>query len=240
MTTSLMPMDPALSPQQVTRLLPIRANLLPDEITNSRKARRMRTFVIVGVVLAVVALGGWSADAYHDRSVANDDLATVNTEVAKVNDTMHNTKNKEITEITADNLAISAELKTLMANDLRWPALLDAVRATAAKSNVTLGQISASLAEKGGISGTSSTTSSGATVVATLTLQGSGKDKKTIAGFIDALSALSHVAGISNPYLSTVSQGGQGVAQYSFQANADVTSVALCGRFTTPCKTGAK
>jgi hypothetical protein len=238
MATSLMPMDPALSPQQVTRLLPIRANLLPDEITSGRKARRMRTFVIIGVVLAMVALGGWSADAYHDRSVANDDLATINAQVAKVDDTMHDTKNKQITQITADNLAISAELKTLMANDLRWPALLDAVRATAAKSTVTLGQMSASLAENGSSSSTGSTASSGATVVATLTLQGSGKDKKTIAGFIDALSH--DVTGLSNPYLSSVSQGGQGSAQYSFQANADVTSVALCGRFTTPCKTGAK
>ncbi len=240
MSTSLMPIDPALSPQQVTRLLPIRANLMPEEITSGRRARRMRVVVIVGVVLAMVALGGWSADAYHDRTLANKDLAVVNTQVNQVNGTMHNAQHSEITSLISDNAAISAELKTLMANDLRWPTLLDTVRGTAAKSDVTLGQISTALAQSatGSGTGTSSATAtvSRTTVVATLTLQGSAKDKKTIAGFVDSLS---HVTGISNPYLTSASQGSDG-SGYSFQANADVTAAALCGRFTTPCKTGGK
>jgi hypothetical protein len=234
MSTSLMPMDPALSPQQVTRLLPIRANLLPAEITSRRNARRMRAFVIAGVVLAMVALGGWSADAYHDRTLADRDLAVVNTQVAKVNGTMHDAQHQEITTIISANAAISAELKALMAHDLRWPTLLDTVRTTATKSSVSVGQISAALTEAPAGSATAS--SSGATVVATLTLQGSGKDKKTIAGFVDNLS---HITGISNPYLITASQGSDD-GGYSFQASADVTSAALCGRFTTPCKTGGK
>jgi hypothetical protein len=239
MSTSLMPMDPALSPQQTARLLPIRADLLPEEITNGRRARRMRTFVIVGVVLAMVALGGWSAGAYHSRSLANKDLAQVNAQVATVNNTMHDTKHNQITQIISENQAISAELKTLMADDLRWPTLLDTVRATAAKSGITLGQINASLAETSSSSGAAVTTSSGQTVVATLTLQGSGKDKKTIAGFIDALGT---VTGISNPALSTVSQGSSqaGSVPYSFAANAEITSAAQCGRFTTACKSGGK
>lgn len=232
MTTSLIPLDPAMTPQQVTRLLPIRANLLPSEITSRRRARRMRASVIVGVVLAIVALGGWSVDAYHDRSLANKDLAVVNTQVAAVNGTMHNAQHQEITTLIADNAAVSAELKTLMANDLRWSTVLDTISATATKSSVSLGQISASLTDRSATSGTAG----GATVVATLTLQGTGKDKKTIAGFIDNLG---HVTGISNPYLTTASQGSNGGGN-SFQANADVTTAALCGRFTTPCTTGGK
>lgn len=238
MSTSLMPLDPAMSPQQVARLLPIRANLLPDEITSRRNARRMRTFVIIGVVLAIVGLGGWSADAYHDHSLAEDDLAAVNTQIAKVNSTMNDKQHAEVTKTLNDNTAMSDELKTLMANDLRWSTLLDNLRSTGTKAQVTLAQITVSLADKSTAAGT--TTAADASAVGTLSLQGSAKDKSTIAGFIKKLGSMT---GIGNPYLTTASQttdASASTAGYSFTISADVTSAALCGRFTTPCKTGGK
>jgi Fimbrial assembly protein (PilN) len=245
MSTSLMPLDPAMSPQQVARLLPIRARLLPAEITGRRNAQRMRAFVIVGVVLALVGLGGWSADAYHDHSLAEDEMAAVNVQIAKVNGTMNDPQHADVTKTINDNKAMSDNLKTLMANDLRWPTLLDNLRSTGTKSNVTLGQISVSLADAG------SGTAAGAGAVATLNLQGSAKDKSTIAGFIKKLGA---TPGIGNPYLTTASQSGDSAtsgsatsgsaasntSHYTFTINADVTSSALCGRFTTPCPTGGK
>jgi hypothetical protein len=238
MSTSLMPLDPAMSPQQVARLLPIRANLLPAEISSRRNARRMRAFVIVGVVLALVGLGGWSADAYHDHSLAEDDLAAVNAQIAKVNRTMNDPQHADVTRTINDNKAMSDELKILMANDLRWSTLLDNLRATGAKADVTLGQITVSLSATPAASGTTSAANSPA--VATLSLQGSAKDKSTIAGFIKKLGSMT---GIGNPYLTTASQTSDApgsAGSYSFTIDADVTSAALCGRFTTPCKTGGK
>ncbi|MEV6847202.1 PilN domain-containing protein [Actinoplanes sp. NPDC051411] len=233
MSTSLMPLDPAMSPQQVSRLLPIRAKLLPAEITSRRNAHRMRAFVIAGVVLALAGLGGWSAQAYHDHSLAEDDLTAVNAQIAKVNSTMNDPQHAQVTRTINDNKAISDELKTLMANDLRWSTLLDNLRSTGTASNVTLSQISVSLSE----AGTATTTSAGA--VATLNLQGAAKDKSTIAGFIKKLGAMS---GLGNPYLTTASQSSETGADrhYTFTISADVTPSALCGRFTTPCKTGGK
>jgi hypothetical protein len=234
MSTSLMPLDPAMSPQQVARLLPIRARLLPAEITGRRNAQRMRTFVIAGVVLALVGLGGWSADAYHDHSLAEDEMAAVNVQIGKVNSTMNDPQHAAVTKTINDNKAMSDNLKTLMANDLRWPTLLDNLRSTGTKSNVTLGQISVSLAEPG------SGTAAGAGAVATLNLQGSAKDKSTIAGFIKKLAVM---PGIGNPYLTTATQATNTstvASHYTFTISADVTSSALCGRFTTPCPTGGK
>ena len=238
MSTSLMPLDPAMSPQQVARLLPIKANLLPTEITSRRNARRMRTYVIIGVVLAIVGLGGWSADAYHDHGLAEDDLAAVNTQIAKVNGTMNDPQHADVTKTINDNKLMAEELKTLMASDLRWSTLLDNLRATGTKADVTLGQISVSLADKS----TASATTGDATAIATLNLQGTAKDKSTIAGFIKKLGAMT---GIGNPYLTTASQSDTSdtstePSHYSFTISADVTSKALCGRFTTPCPSGGK
>lgn len=238
MSTSLMPLDPAMSPQQVARLLPIKANLLPEEITNRRKARQMRTFVIVGVVLALVGLGGWSANAYHQHSLAEDDLTAVNAQIARVNATMNDAKHSKVTKTINDNKAISEELKTLMANDLRWSTLLDDLRATGASSNVTIGRITAALSQA--TSGSRAATSGSGTnaAVATLSLEGTAKDKSTIAGFIKKLAV---TPGVGSPYLTSATQSasdGKTAGHYTFSISAEVTSAALCGRFTTTCKGG--
>ncbi|MFI6073670.1 PilN domain-containing protein [Actinoplanes sp. NPDC051343] len=238
MSTSLMPLDPAMSPQQVARLLPIRAKLLPSEITSRRNARRMRAFVIAAVLVAIAGLGGWSADAYHDHSLAKDDLAAVNAQIDKVNNTMTDPQHAAVTKAVSDNKAMSDELKTLMANDLRWSTLLDNVRSTGTKAEITISQITVSLADKG--TTTTGPATAGAAPVATLSLQGTAKDKSTIAGFIKKLGS---TPGIGNPYLTTASQSAETAdtaAHYTFTISADVTSSALCGRFTTPCKTGGK
>jgi Tfp pilus assembly protein PilN len=238
MTTSLMPLDPAMSPQQVARLLPIRANLLPSEITSRRTARRMRAYVIVGVVLAIVGLGGWSADAYHDHSLAEDDLTAVNAQIAQVNSTMNNKEHAQVTKTINDNKAISDELKTLMASDLRWSTLIDNLRSTASASAVTMSRITAALAEQTAAAG--ATTTNASQPVATLTLEGAAKDKSTIAGFIKKLAV---VPGIGNPYLTTATQveaTPTSPSHYTFTISADVMPSALCGRFTTACKTGGK
>ena len=74
-TTTLLPLDPALSPQRVTRILAISADLLPDEVVVGRKARRSRTVVLAVVGLVVVLLGVWYARALHDVSTHEAELS---------------------------------------------------------------------------------------------------------------------------------------------------------------------
>jgi Fimbrial assembly protein (PilN) len=234
MSTSLMPLDPALSPQQVSRLLPIRADLLPAEITARRTARRMRTVVVAGVALIVVALGGWYADAYHDYSSAVDDRDAVNTQIADATRETHRQDLAQVTATIKENGEVTGQLKTLMTNDLQWSTLINRLRATGAESHVTITRITASLADAKSATTTALAGSTG-TTVATLTIEGGGADKNTIAGFIDHLG---RTPSIANPYLTTANQGSEQKSGYSFTASADVTSVALCGRFTTPCSGG--
>jgi hypothetical protein len=229
-TTALMPLDPA--PQQTNRVLTIRANLLPPEISVGRNARRMRGGVVVAMVVVLGLLGAWFAYAYHQKNLAGADLTDVTQQVNTVRS--NETKYQEVTKVKAQNELIATQLKTLLADDLVWSDVLDDLQSTASKNGVTITSIAAIAADKQSTSANLPSTS-GETTVFTLTIGGTAPDKKTIAKYIDALTSVDNVA---NPYLTAATQGDTG--SVSFLANADVTSDALCGRWTRTCPTGGK
>jgi Tfp pilus assembly protein PilN len=233
-TTALMPLDPAVSPQQISRVLTIRANLLPDEITAGRNTRRLRILMIGAVVIVVALLVAWYAYAVQQKQLADQDLADVTEQVSVERNNQK--KYQPLTQTINQKETIDKQLKALLANDLSWAALLDSVRATGDSAEVKITSISGTLAaEKTGATNADALPStSGATTIASLTISGTAPDKKTIANYIVALGEVDNLA---NPYLTTATQSETGV---TFTLNADVTATALCGRFTTPCKTGGK
>lgn len=233
--TALLPLNPAVSPQQVARILPIRARLLPQEITAGRSARRMRSFVIAAVAVVVVGLGGWYVAAYQDEKQAIRDRDAVNTQVNTARNAQNADDYRQVTAVLQANQAYASQLKTLMADDLPWSVLLDDLRSMGTAKQVTIDSIAVTVADKVATSTTAIPSSSTASTVATLTISGTAKDKKTIAGFITALAT---VHGVANPYMTTAAEGK---GSTSFTVNADVTSTALCGRFSAiKCKTGGK
>ncbi len=222
-TTALMPIDPARSAQHVSRIPPIRANLLPSEITAGRNARRTR-FVLVGAAILVVALLGlWYLHALDQKADADADLAAA-AEQVQVVQKRKNSYN-ELTTMIAQQEAIAAKLAALLADDLPWATTLDTVRKTATEGSVTITEITGSL-----ISTNQATASS--SMVGSLALSGSAADKKTIADFVDDLAVLN---GLANPYLTVANEEDSTV---TFTLTAEITSDARCGRYTTPCKTG--
>lgn len=229
--TALLPVDPATSPQQISRVLNIRANLLPPELTAGREARRMRVFVIVALVLVAALLSAWYAHARSEKSQADRDLDEVSAQIVKIR-SGQSQDNKAAT-VKKQNETITTQLKTLLAQDLRWAALTDEVRSTGAKAGVTLTAVSGSLANAAAADSTLPSTTSATTVVS-LQINGTAADKKTIAGFVDALGTLPDVA---DPYLTSATQTDDGM---SFTLSAQVTSTALCGRFTKTCTSGGK
>ena len=104
-TTALLPLNPAVSPQQVARILPIRANLLPQEITAGRSARRMRVFVIVAVVIVVVGVGAWYADAYRSEKQAIRDRDKVTAQVDDARNAQNTDEYRQVTTVLAANKA---------------------------------------------------------------------------------------------------------------------------------------
>jgi hypothetical protein len=227
-TTTLMPLDPAISPEHVNRVLPIRANLLPDEITSGRSARRARLLVAIAIVLVIAVLGAWYLFANLQRNEAADDLAAV---TAQVDRTRKETKKEEYTKVTDvinESGTITKQLYGALATDLPWATLTDAIRTTGTRKRITVTSIIGSLA-KDQKAGTGPTAAIGL-----LTVAGSAPDKKTIAGYVDALG---DVDGIANVYLTAANQDG---GSMTFTLTADITGKSLCGRFTTGCKSGGK
>lgn len=227
--TALMPLDPAVSPQQALRVLPIRANLLPDEITAGRNARRTRTILIFAVVLALGVLAGWYLYAVKDRDAANQDLAAVTKQVDATRAETKADKYTRVTNTIEQRETITNQLKTAMGDDLPWYTLADELRKTGV-ANVTIDNIAGQLDKDATAGATTAKKKAG-----TVTVTGNAKDKKTIAAYVDALADADLV---TNVYLTAgTEQEGKG---WSFTLTADIPNSALCGRFTTACKSGGK
>jgi hypothetical protein len=235
-TTTLMPLDPALSPQRVVRVLNIAANLLPEEIVAGRRAGRARGVVLVALLVVVALLGGWFLYANLQVGLADDDLDSVTTEATALQQSQ--SRFQDVVDVQTHTQTISKQLTTLLGNDLPWATLLNLVRDTGTPSGVVVEGIVGTLNTTTTTAGTTAAmlpNASGVTTIGTLTLTGTGPDKPSVAQYVDALDKLRTVA---NPYLTTAIQSKTTV---TFSISVDITSLARCGRFTNKCKaTGGK
>jgi hypothetical protein len=229
MATTLMPLDPAASPQRVARLLPIAANLLPVEVVAGRRARRLRSQVIAGLMAFAVLLGGWYAFAAFQAADAEAELESAAGEAEVL--TRRQSEFADVIATQNESKAISARLSTLLAEDMRWAGLLNNLRSSASESGVTVTGMSGALASATGAGDQDAAdprlpSTASDRVVASLTVTGVGQDKADIAAYVDALLGVKEFA---NPYLTsaTVVDG-----KVQFSVRVDVTAAALGGRFT--------
>ncbi|MBG0563093.1 hypothetical protein [Actinoplanes aureus] len=227
MTTALMPLDPTVSPQQASRVLTIRADLLPPEIRDGRRARRTRGFVLVTLVLVLAGLGGWYAmaaaaknDAEEAYNQALEQLATVQNQQKKDKDV------QKMVAVKQGNKALEKELKSLLVQDMSWANLLDLVRDTSTGTGVTVSEISGGLTD-------SAKAEDGA--VGTLNVSGTAGNKKEVAEYVEALGELAYV---SDPFVNSVNEGDDN--RFAFALTVTVTDEGLCGRFTTECESEGK
>ena len=232
-TTTLMPLDPALSPQRVSRLLTISASLLPEEIVAGRRARSARAVVLVALLVVVALLGGWYAYASHQVRLASDELAGTTTEARTMQKSQ--TRYAEVVGVQNNTTMISKQLSALLGNDLPWATLLKNLRDTGNESGVSVLSVTGTL--KTGAPGAQTNANetlpsrSKARTIGTLTITGTAPDKPSIAGYVDALG---HLPILANPYLTNAAQSTNDV---TFSVNVDITDKALCGRFTAKCTT---
>jgi Tfp pilus assembly protein PilN len=232
-TTTLMPLDPALSPQRVNRVLTINADLLPEEIVAGRRARRTRAWVLAVVAVVLVALGGWYLRADRETTLANEELENATGQQIALQ--RQQAAYAEVVNVQSDTETIAKQLHTLLANDMPWATLLDTLRTIGERSGVAVDGINGSLTDPATGAGSSSETAdlpstSGSATIGTLTIAGTAPDKPTVARYVDALGTLSTVA---NPYVTSVAKSQD--TRFTFSLSVDITSEALCGRYTTKC-----
>jgi hypothetical protein len=231
MATTLIPLDPELSPHHSMRILTISASLLPDEIVAARQARRTRGWVVVVVAVVAGLCAGWFVYAHNQKQDAQTELEAATTAVANLQNDQRGYG--PIVKVNSDTSLINEQLAKVMANDLDWAALLDTLRSAGRPSGITIDGVNGTLKSAGDTAAT--TALPGATTaisVGSLVVTGSGPDKKAVAAYVDALGKQTVVA---NPYVTSVaSADGGGV---TFSLRVDIASASLCGRFTVACKT---
>ncbi|MFI5492844.1 PilN domain-containing protein [Actinoplanes sp. NPDC051859] len=240
MATALMPVDPAVSQQRTNRLLTISASLLPEEVVNHRRTRRVRALVILFVIVVALACGAWVVHEKRLEQEASAELDAVNIEVVD----LQRAKNKyaNVVKIQNEGAELKRELETVMGNDLNWAALVLLLR-TVGPENLTVEGISGKIPEVSGpetsTSGTLPSTSK-AGAIGTLTVTGTAKDKKTIAQYVDNIAEETTVG---NPYVTSASagdadeEGASGDAEpWEFSIDVEITKASLCGEFGKACK----
>ncbi|GIF06793.1 hypothetical protein [Actinoplanes siamensis] len=230
-TTALMPLDPSASPQHANRVLPIRANLLPQDITDSRRARRTRAVVIVAVVLVLALLSGWYWHATVEKRDAEEDFAFITQQVAKVQKDQREYNDLTTTKNTIK--VMSGQLGKLMADDLPWQTVLDTVRTTGTAYDVVISELDGTLTTGG--TANSETKSD---KVATISISGTAPDKKAVAKYVLALVDLEK-KGFADPFINNVSGkdkvSGTDNKGVTFSITISLTKTALCGRFSSDC-----
>jgi hypothetical protein len=232
MATTLMPLDPAVSPQRVTRLLTISASLLPEEIIAARRARRTRAWVLVVVFLVACLLGGFFYLVRQDTRAADEELTAATAEVADLQRAQRTYG--EVVDVQNETATLSKQLKTAMAADLDWASLLDQLRAVGDNAGVTVVGINGAMQDSTTSAGVALPSTTTAAPIGSVVVTGTGPDKLAVAAYVDALAKQSVLA---NPYLTNVATAEDEV---TWTLRVDITQGALCGRFGDKCETRGK
>jgi Tfp pilus assembly protein PilN len=238
MSTIILPEAPAPQPApaptaEVTRFVAIRADLLPDEIADARRVRRMMRKVAVGLI-AVVALVicGYGVTAWQ-TSGAKGSLATVQRESASL--VMEQRKFAPLVLAQSRAVSIKAELTKLMLGDLSWTDLLATLRKSA-PAGMTITSITGTAtigASTGSVPGGLGVLNrSGKPQVGMLNINGTAPDKNSVAAYIDALGK---VPGLAAAFPASVTGVG---GKFLFAASVIITSDALGGRYAVPAQGG--
>jgi Tfp pilus assembly protein PilN len=235
MSTLILPEAPAPLPQphpDAIRFVAIRANLLPDEIVDARRAGQMIRKVAIGLVAVIVLLGCGYAGTVWRTSSAKGSLAAAQRQSAA----LHSQEQKFTPLVTAQTQAasIKAEMAKLMVGDLSWKDMLATLRKSA-PAGMTITSVVGSTtvgATTDATGGLGILNQTGKQQVGTLTISGSAPDKNSVAAYIDALSK---VIGLAAPFPASVT-GQDG--KLTFSASVIITSDALGGRYGVTAQGG--
>jgi Tfp pilus assembly protein PilN len=227
MTTTVLPPESSASAARALRIPAISANLIPGEIVEARRVRKIKRVVLSALAGVVVLLAAWYGVSYYQTSMARGDLSRAEQRAEALR--REQKAFDELVRTQAESQAIRAQLSVLLANDLQWAGLVTAVRA-AAPAGVEIIGLTCSVAQTGGQparnAGGELPNRGAEPVIGTVTVTGLASSKPSVAAYVDALGT---VAGLANPLLNSATQEGSRVR---FTVDLNITRAALGGRFT--------
>jgi Tfp pilus assembly protein PilN len=206
------------------RMLPITANLLPPEVTGSRRTRKVRLVTVSAVAMVLAVIAAWYGLAKYQTASAESDVAAAQDRAVALR-TQQKSFN-ELAGVQKDSTAIEGELATLMKDDQRWADVVVSLQAALPKG-VHLAIVNAALTVQGGPAAAGLPNTSGKELIGTVKLGGAGADKQSIAAYAKALWS---AKGITNPLLTNVTRVAED-GTYSFTIDAAVTTQVASPRF---------
>jgi Tfp pilus assembly protein PilN len=234
--TTTVAVEPELTLNPVG-LLPIVANLLPQEVTDLRRVRQVRRGAALGLAAVILIVAGWDVHARSQTSSARSSLADLQSQSTSLQH--QSAQFAPLQRIQEQTESLNSALKGLATDNLPWYTLLPSLNSVAHHyRNASFDTITGQLTGAGAGDTTPTLPSETADAsVGTVTLSGTAPDKSTIAAIVDALGA---VHGIANAYLTGANQVSGG--SYQFTITADITSAVLGGQFgsLSAPKVGAK
>lgn len=245
MTTLLEAPEPATRPSPTSAtptLVSVRANLMPDAVISARQTETVRRRVLIALVgIVALIIAGYGASWLQTQS-AHSDLDSLNHQNSAL--LAQQSSFAPLVAAQRDAGAVSAQLKSLMTNDLSWQKMLATLRSLA-PAGVTLTNVTGTVnsttgAAAGAAQAPNPLVAAGVLPTGTLTLTGTAGNKNAVAAYSDKLGKASGLTGV---LITNVAAGtASGV---TFTITATITSAALGGRFTprtttTVAPTGGK
>jgi hypothetical protein len=224
-TLPLPPAELAAAAVRALRVPAITANLLPVEIVESRRERKVRRVVLAALGAFVAVLVAWYGLMSYQTATARTALTAVQDDSQAV--LRQQRAFADVVSVQAESKVISSQLAVLLATDLQWPRLLAAVT-HAAPAGVALTGLSGTLAPTTDTAGPTVIqlpNTSGERPVGTLTASGLAPTALAVAAYVDALGK---IKGLGNPLLGGVTRQD---GRLHFTVQVDITSSALGGRY---------
>jgi Tfp pilus assembly protein PilN len=227
MTTTLIPPSPAPSRAAAgeVRFVPVRANLMPDEVLSARQVVVVRKQVLLGLVAVLVMLIGWVGLSWWQTHAAESTLSDVQRQGLALQS--QQAQFTPLVQAQADIADTRSQLEILMVGDLSWKAMLNLVREKA-PAGVAVTSINGNVTDASAAMGLADVLNqTGSASIGQLTISGSAPDKRTVAAYADALSK---VSGVTAPLISSVQTSTTDV---TFTIAAVITRDSLGGRYAT-------
>ena len=204
-----------------------RVNLLPPEIAEQRRFRRMQIAMGSAVVVAVVAVAGGWVLAHGGVSSAQTELDSANATHTDLQQQVASYSN--VKQVYADVAAHEAMLTTAMSGEIQWSHYLNDL-SLKIPDNVWLTNVSVQTSV-----GPAAPAATGALTpnkIGTVTFSGVALTHDDVATWLESLATEN---GYANPYFSNSTEAtlsGQKVVDFS--STVDLTPDAHSGRYTKP------
>ena len=199
-------------------------NLLPPEIAEKRRARKLQVGMGAAVAVAVVGVAAGYVMAHSSVSQAKTDLADSQAETSRLQTQVAQYAGDET--LRAQLAAEQGMLSGAMANEVQWSHYLNDLTLRI-PDNVWVSNVTISTG-----SGTAGSPAGPTAGIGQISVAGTAFTHDDVAAWLDSLAK---EKGYANPYFQNSAETFIGTRRFvNFTSTAVVTSDALSGRYTRP------